>query len=714
MRRTFDYKVDSLTHCAIGCRVQVPFGRRVMVGIVVAHKDTSDWPIEQVKAVETIFDDVPLWTPNIDKLLRWASQYYQHPVGEVFHHALPKRLRMGDAPDASDIEVWRLTDAGQALTIHDLGRAKKQWKLLSLLSSGPQDKGSITAAGVAKATIDALLEKQWIEQATLSDLPTQKPDSDAPPPTTEQAIAITALQRHLDGFHVTLLEGVTGSGKTRVYLDVIADVIAAGKQALILVPEIGLTPQTLARFRKHLGVHIAVIHSGLNDSERLAAWQAARTGQVSVILGTRSAIFTPMKNPGIIIIDEEHDASYKQQDGFRYHGRDLAVMRAKNEGISLILGSATPSFESFQNALSGRYHHLQLKHRATGGVMPTMNVVDMRQQTLEGPLSAPLIQTMQKHLDAGNQVLVFLNRRGFSPVLLCHECGWFAECGRCERPYTWHKNQRRLTCHHCATERPIPHQCEQCGSTQLLPVGHGTERLQEVIETQFKDFEVARIDRDSTRKKDSFSRIIADIQDGKYQILLGTQMLAKGHDFGKVSLVAMLDIDGALFSNDFRAGEKISQLLTQVSGRAGRAGQPAQVVLQTHYPEHPWVQQLMTEDYSAIAKDLLKEREQALLPPFASLVMVRAEASQDNLVRRFFESAEQIIRQHAPKDVMIMPASPCSMTKKAGKYRWQMPLLSAQRAALQRLLFQCTGLIEKTPEAPKVRWHIDVDPIETT
>lgn len=712
MRKTFDYLAPEGEVCKVGMRVQVSFGRRVMVGVILSLKEQSEWPLEQLKAAK-LLDTHPLWPEPIKKLLFWAAHYYQHPIGEVFHHALPKRLRQGEAVDSADVEVWLLTEAGKEQTAHSLKRAKKQWQLLQLLRAGPQDRGSISAAGFQKSTLQPLIDKGWITAGSLSDLAVMPVSAEMPPATPEQAIAVSALEMRLGQFGVSLLEGITGSGKTRVYLDVVKEVLKQGQQALVLVPEIGLTPQTLSRFRQHLGVHIAVIHSGLNDSERQFAWQAARTGQVKVVLGTRSALFTPLQNPGLIVVDEEHDTSYKQQDGFRYHGRDLAVMRAKYENIPLLLGSATPSLESLQNVKMGRYHHLTLKQRATGAPLPTMNVVDMCHQKLDGPLAEPLIKAMRQQLEKGQQVLVFLNRRGFSPVLLCHECGWFVECERCNRPFTLHKQFNRLTCHHCQSERAISHSCEQCGSTQLLPVGHGTERLQEVLEAEFEGYKVARIDRDSTRRKDAFEKLVNEIQAGQYQILLGTQMLAKGHDFANVTLVALLDVDGALFSSDFRAGEKLSQLLTQVSGRAGRAGQPAQVLLQTHYPEHPWVQQLLTEEYSSIAKTQLAERQQAQLPPVTSLIMMRAEASQERLVIDFLNQACELLTQCSSDSVMIMGAAPCSMTRKAGKSRWQLPLLSGNRSALLKLMQQALPQIEALPLAGKVRWHVDVDPQET-
>ncbi|MBW8190043.1 primosomal protein N' [Neiella marina] len=715
MRRTFDYLPHASQPCVIGARVRVPFGRRMMVGIVVATSDDSSWPTEQLKAVADVIDDEPLWPSMLLDVLKWASRYYQHPLGEVLHHALNKKLRQGDAPTSADIEVWQLTDLGRQQTVETTKRAPKQWLLLCLLQDGAQERASLTSQGANGTTITAVHKKNWIELAPLSALQdTNVAASQQPPATVEQSVAITALNSNLGRFSVSLLEGITGSGKTRVYLDVMAEVVAKGEQVLVLVPEIGLTPQTLSRFRQHLGVRIGLIHSGLNDSERLAAWQAARQGEISVLLGTRSALFTPMKNLGLIVVDEEHDGSYKQQDGFRYHARDLAVMRARAEQVPLLLGSATPSFESLANAKAGRYHHLRLTQRAAGGKLPKIAAIDMRQQVMAGPLSAPILNAMSEHLKANNQVLVFLNRRGFSPVLLCHECGWFAECQRCNRPYTWHKQFRRLHCHHCQTERPVPSQCDSCGSTQLVPVGQGTEQLEEALQAHFVDYPVVRIDRDSTRRKDAFDQLVNDVQRGHYRILVGTQMLAKGHDFADVTLVVIADVDGALFSSDFRAAERMCQLLTQVSGRAGRAGQDAQVLLQTHYPEHPWVQQLQTQPYDEVADGLLSERKQAQLPPYAALAMIRAEANDENKVVQFLNEVEAELRKvPVDKTVTIMAPSPCAMVRKAGRYRWQLAVLAAQKNAIQQLLSQALPAIEGLRSAQVVRWHVDVDPQET-
>ncbi|WP_369410342.1 primosomal protein N' [Neiella litorisoli] len=719
MRRIFDYLPHPEQQIVVGGRVRVPFGRRMMIGIVVGESDHSEWPVEQLKAIDEVFDQTPIWPPSLLDLFKWAGRYYQHPIGEVLSHALPKKLRLGEQPNSADIEVWQLTEAGAAQDSQSTKRAPKQWQLLELLKAGAQERATLSAQGVTGATIQAVAKKGWIEPAPLSALnesaccqPTQ------PPATTEQSIAITALCSRLQGFSVSLLEGITGSGKTRVYLDVMAQVIAKGKQVLVLVPEIGLTPQTLSRFRNHLGVRIGLVHSGLNDSERLAAWQAARTGELPVLLGTRSAIFTPMANLGLIVVDEEHDGSYKQQDGFRYQARDLAVMRARNEQVPLLLGSATPSFESLANVEAGRYQHLTLTERAAGGQLPQIAAIDMRQQVMSGPLSAPIINAMEQHLQDNNQVLVFLNRRGFSPVLLCHECGWFAECQRCNRPFTWHKGFRRLVCHHCQVERPVPHQCDSCGSTQLVPVGQGTEQLEEALQAQFPQYPVVRIDRDSTRRKDAFENLVADVQRGHYRILVGTQMLAKGHDFADVTLVIIADVDGALFSSDFRAGERMCQLLTQVSGRAGRAGQQAQVLLQTHYPDHPWVQQLQTEGYQQVAQALLAERKQAQLPPYAAIAIIRAEANDETKVAEFLASAESVLSEAArgvndKGGVIVMAPGPCAMVRKAGRYRWQLALLAPQKSAIQQLLNQTLGEIEGSKLAQVVRWHVDVDPHDT-
>lgn len=430
---------------------------------------------------------------------------------------------------------------------------------------------------------------------------------DKPRINEEQAVAIATVNSNTH-FGCYLLEGVTGSGKTEVYLNLIKPILEAGKQALVLVPEIGLTPQTINRFRKRFNLTVEVIHSGLNETERLNAWLSAKEKQSGIVIGTRSALLTPFENLGIIIVDEEHDSSYKQQDSLRYHARDVAIMRAHKEDIPIVLGSATPCFETLQNALSGKYHHLILSQRAGNATPATHKVLDIKGLYLEGGLSAPLIAEMRKHLDAGNQVMLFLNRRGFSPALMCHECGWIADCKRCDAYYTYHQNSNEMRCHHCGSQRPVVNRCQGCGSTQLVTVGVGTEQLEQQLESLFPEFKTIRIDRDSTRRKGSLETALETIRNNKVQILIGTQMLAKGHHFPDVTLVALLDVDGSLFSSDFRASERLAQLFIQVAGRAGRASKPGEVLLQTHHPEHPLLQALLYKDYRHFAQTALQEK----------------------------------------------------------------------------------------------------------
>ena len=452
----------------------------------------------------------------------------------------------------------------------------------------------------------------------------------------QQALAFSQLLFQ-EGFNVWLLEGVTGSGKTEIYLQYIEEVLKKGKQVLVLVPEIGLTPQTVRRFQARFNVEIDVLHSNLNDTQRLNVWERARTGQSAIVIGTRSALFTQFSDLGLIILDEEHDGSFKQQDGWRYHARDLGIVLAQKLNIPILLGSATPSLESVNNVQNGKYHHLVLSKRAGNATALRQFVIDLKHQRIQNGLSEPLLQRMQEHLEKGNQVLLFLNRRGFAPVLLCHECGWIDECHHCEKPYTYHQHQRVLRCHHCGAQKTVPMQCGHCGSTHLVTTGLGTEQLEETLKARFPQYNIARIDRDSTARKGKLEGYLEDIQQGKSQILIGTQMLAKGHHFPNVTLVALVNVDNALFSLDFRAEERLAQLYVQVAGRSGRAEKQGEVVLQTHYPDHPLLTTLLEKGYQAFAEETLKLRHNMGLPPFSFQALFKAQC-------RHSEEAENACR----------------------------------------------------------------------
>jgi len=517
---------------------------------------------------------------------------------------------------------------------------------------------------------------------------------------------------------------VTGSGKTEVYLQAIAErCLARGRQALVLVPEIGLTPQMLARFRGRLGVPVHALHSGLSDGERAHAWAAAWRGEAQVVVGTRSAVFAPLPRAGLIVVDEEHDGSYKQQDGIRYHARDVALVRGKALDVPVLLGSATPSLETLHNARAGRYAHLRLRQRAGEAKPPRVRVLDVRKRTLHAGLCDELLASIRGALDGGGQVLVFRNRRGYAPVLLCHDCGWSAACPRCstdERamPMTVHAGGRRLQCHHCGWRRPVPMACPDCAGLALQPQGVGTERIEELLTARFDDVPVLRIDSASTRRRDGLARELAKLGDGP-GILVGTQMLAKGHDLPKLVLVCVAGIDEGLFSADFRASEKLAQLLIQVSGRAGRAERPGQVLLQTHHPEHPLLQVLVGGGYRAFADAELGQREAAGFPPFAHMAVLRAESKHAGAAEAFlrvaaaaFHDARGVLPAEQARTLLVAGPVPAPMPRRAGMHRAQLLLCAPARPALHAVLDAVVDGLQALPEARRARWSLDVDPAD--
>ncbi|NIY91693.1 primosomal protein N' [Vibrio diazotrophicus] len=714
--KQFDYLIPSHLFPIIGGRVSVPFGRQTLVGVVTEFAQESEFSLEQLKSIKEVLDSQPLWSDKLYSLLKWCSQFYQFPLGDTLANAMPSALRKGKPADFASCKEWQITPSGRDKMMQGFGRAFKQAQVMNLLASGPVSHSSLLEEEVSATTLKTLQEKGWIEvsekKPQFKAWPQQiEADVEKPKLNQEQAIAIASVNSN-KGFGCYLLEGVTGSGKTEVYLNLIKPVLEQGKQALVLVPEIGLTPQTINRFRKRFNVPVEVVHSGLNDTERLNAWLSARDKVAGIVIGTRSALLTPFASLGIIIVDEEHDSSYKQQDSLRYHARDVAVMRANQEQIPIVLGSATPALETLHNALTGKYHHLQLTERA-GVAVPTRNrVLDVKGLYLESGLSAPLIADMRRHLSAGNQVLLFLNRRGFSPALMCHECGWIADCQRCDAYYTFHQYSNEMRCHHCGSQRPVVHQCQSCGSTQLVTVGVGTEQLEKQLADLFPEYKTIRIDRDSTRRKGSLESALQSIRKGEYKILIGTQMLAKGHHFPDVTLVALLDVDGSLYSSDFRASERLAQLFIQVAGRAGRASKPGEVILQTHHPEHSLLQDLLQRDYHHFALTALAERKLAMLPPYTFLTLFRAEANQSQMVEDFLRQVRQTLEAHPlfAQHCMVLGPTPAPLAKRAGKYRWQLLLQTEARSVMQKLLMSAKPAISMLPLASKVRWTLDIEP----
>ncbi|EGU39805.1 primosomal protein N' [Vibrio scophthalmi] len=714
--KQFDYLIPSHLFPIIGGRVAVPFGRQSLIGIVTELTNQSQFTQSQLKPIKQVLDQQSVWPESLYQLLKWCSQFYQHPLGETLANAMPSALRKGKAADFSTLVEWQLTEQGKNQLMQGLGRAVKQEQAMRALQYGAVSHQQLLDQDINSTVLKNLLEKGWVEsiekKPTIHAWPREiEAQVDKPKLNQEQAVAIATVNSS-DGFACYLLEGVTGSGKTEVYLNLIKPVLEAGKQALVLVPEIGLTPQTINRFRKRFNVPVEVIHSGLNETERLNAWLSARDKAAGIVIGTRSALLTPFADLGIIIVDEEHDSSYKQQDSLRYHARDVAVMRANKAQIPIVLGSATPALETLHNALTGKYHYLQLTQRA-GSAKPTTNkVLDVKGLYLESGLSAPLIAEMRKHLSAGNQVMLFLNRRGFSPALMCHECGWIAECKRCDAYYTYHQYSNEIRCHHCGAQQPIIHQCQGCGSTNLVTVGVGTEQLEGQLSQLFPEYKAIRIDRDSTRRKGSLESALTAIRKGEYQILIGTQMLAKGHHFPDVTLVALLDVDGSLYSSDFRASERLAQLFIQVAGRAGRASKPGEVILQTHHPEHTLLQALLNQSYGHFAQTALQERKMAMLPPYTYLTLLRAEANNSQVVESFLRQVRYTLEAHPLFDetCQVLGPTPAPLAKKAGKYRWQLLLQTQTRPLMQRLLMSAKPAIELLPDSKKVRWSLDIEP----
>lgn len=718
LRRLFDYLPPDgceLASLKPGVRVRVPFGRGTTIGILHSVVGHTEVPAQKLRAAQAIIDPEPVLPAPLFQLLCWAGDYYHHPLGEVLNHALPAWLREGREARVDGVETWSLSEAGRKLEAAATARAPRQAALLKALEAGPRDTGQLNALmDHWREPMRRMEDKQWVSRAMRPCLQRHEAAvGDSPPVLNEeQHSAVQAMGGRLGDFQVGLLEGVTGSGKTEVYLRLIEQVLDRGEQALVLVPEIGLTPQLLERFRRRFAVPIAVLHSGLTDQERLCAWLAARDGEALIVIGTRSAVFTPLARPGLIVVDEEHDPSFKQQEGFRYNARDLAIKRASDEGLPVLLGSATPSLESLSHARSGRYLQLVLSRRAGAARAPELQLLDVRSLPLEQGLSAPLLAAMRQHLGRGEQVMLFLNRRGYAPVLLCHDCGWVSHCRRCDAHLTFYQGHKRMRCHHCGAEQAVPSACPSCGSIDLRDVGQGTEKVEQGLKQAFPEQTVLRIDRDSTRRKGSLDGLLAQARDGSANILLGTQMLAKGHHFPGVTLVAILDADQGLFSADFRAAERMAQMIVQVAGRAGRAERPGRVLIQTHHPDHPLLLHLIREGYDGFAAAALAERQEAQLPPFAHLVLLRAESTDASAPLQFLHQALELCRQLDPQDVELWGPVPAPMERRAGRFRAQLLLQCPQRAPLHRLLKQLAPQLEGLKSARKVRWSLDVDPMD--
>jgi primosomal protein N' (replication factor Y) len=720
LRRVFDYlpPIDAdpkaLASIAAGVRIQVPFGSQSLTGILLGTAAQSDLSARQLKYAEKLHDSEPCITAEILALVCWAADYYHHPIGDAIATALPTPLRQGQSMAASCKQVWTLTNEGLGLPKGALARSPKQAQCLSLLLVHQAlDDVEAKRLAIKRETLTKLKEKGLVTQ--IERTPIIRPPQDL---LKQNPLSLNSEQEHAlnqlryQEFGSYLLEGATGSGKTEFYLQAIEQVLKAGRRALILVPEIGLTPQLVGRFEDRFAVPIVAVHSGLSDGQRLKAWLAARHQQADIVIGTRSAIFSPLDNLGIIIIDEEHDLSFKQQDGFRYSARDLAVVRAQRLGIPLVLGTATPSLESLYNATHNRYLHLRLTQRAGHAKPPLIELLDLRGRRLQAGLTEELISTIQEQIDHGNQALVFLNRRGFAPALLCHDCAWIANCSRCSARLTVHQQPRHLRCHHCDQQRPIPRACPDCKSANLESLGQGTQRSEEELQQLFPRVDIIRVDRDSTRQKNAFQNIIDQVHSGKPCILVGTQMLAKGHHFPKVTLVAIVDVDSSLFSGDFRGPERMGQLLIQVAGRAGREQQLGKVMVQSHHCEHPNIQSLIREGYHRFARRLLRERQLALLPPYRFMALVRAESKRAENATEFLTTARQLSQQPFPptKQLSYLGPMPALLERKKDRFCFHLQIASDSRPLLHQVIQHLCTSMENHALARRTRWSVDIDP----
>lgn len=720
LRQAYDFMVpDHGPTPRVGARVKVQFGSRNLQGVILAVKASSDYPPDKLKKALEILDTDSVFEPQLLTTLLWVSRYYLAPIGEVMEAALPVVLRQGNQTTPASRKTWALSDHGRSSAIDELNRAPLQLAIIkrfmqstSLISSDFKQETSSW-----RQAIKALIEKGWLTEYV--EEPKLASRQVSPPSlllTDEQNNATETLNNAIeaDSFSCSLLHGVTGSGKTEVYFSAMEQVLAKGKQVLLLVPEIGLTPQLVSRVEERFSVPICVMHSGLNETQRHLAWWHTKRANAKITIGTRSAIFSSFAELGLIVVDEEHDGSFKQQDGVRYHARDVAIYRAKQQDIPIVLGSATPSLESYANAQQGRYQSLVLEKRATGVMLPTIELVDLNRQPSGDGLSPSMLEQIKVTLAQKQQVMLFLNRRGYAPVLYCKACKQACRCHRCDSHLTVHRRANKMRCHHCGFEGPVQSKCNNCHAEEMVEVGTGTQRVEAALNLRFPEATLLRIDRDSTRRKGALEDLLVQARSGQADILLGTQLITKGHDFPNVRMVGVLDADPGLYSTDFRATEYLFQQIIQVAGRAGRRKDTGRVLIQTHFPEHPFFEHIVAHDYTGFAENLLKLREESKFPPFGYFALLRAESTHQAKALQFLRKARQDIQPL--EGVQLMDVIPAPMERKAGRYRAQLLITASQRSLLNATLQQWLELLQFDAEAKRVarsvRWSLDIDPLD--
>ena len=711
--KIFDYRIDADDSAQPGTRYRLPFAGRVKTGLLLSSSDSSEHDPQRIKAVLQRLDDSPVISAHMLELTRWMADYYLQPLGEVLFQCLPATLRAASAEKPTRVKIWRLVDTSPEDLAALARRSPRQYELSQALSAttlglNAAQLREINANwhGLIKALEGkGLVVWEWADNAsagnTAASMPQLSPEQDA---------ALTQIEDRCDAFSVHLLDGVTGSGKTEVYLRLIQSRLAAGFQVIYLVPEIGLTNQLIERVIQRFGERFAISHSGLTNLQRYRAWDRFRRGEVSIMLGTRSSLFSQCDNLGLIIIDEEHDDSYRQQDGIRYHARDVAIMRAQMLDIPILLGSATASLETLGNCDRGHYFRYRLDHRPTRHAPARLSLLDVRNSRFEFGCCSRLFEKIDQHLEADGQVLIYLNRRGFAPVVMCHECGWQANCENCDARLTLHQSVQQMLCHHCGFTLDLPKACPSCGHDEIKHYGVGTEQLERGLQQRYPDTPVLRIDRDSIATREDFKARLQQLQRGEPCIMIGTQMIAKGHDYPAITLSIIIDADQALFSASYRASERLIQTVFQVAGRSGRGERAGEAVLQTRFPEHPLMQSLLRRSYRQIAEELLAERKMLGFPPRARVVMFRCDALELKQALEKLETIKAILLQTSRiGEISCIGPMPALMTRRIGRYRGQLCLLSTSYQALRAVLNQAMPQIQQVPSSAKISWSIDVD-----
>lgn len=712
----FDYLAPGLDARAVGRLAVVPFGSRQLVGLIVSLSAASAVPTEKMKAVVRVCTETPAFSAADLSLFDFCARYYHHPLGPIVLSAIPPMLR--EAKAATTARGVSITAAGLEALITLPAKRVVDRRLLTALTLAPAPESHLRAlAASAGPALTRLAELGWIgytetvpqRLAPLTPFRFEARFNLNP----AQSAAVAAITAPHKGFQAIALIGITGSGKTEVYLHAMAEALSRGKQALMLVPEINLSPALVravaARFP---GATVAQLHSGMANTPRKDAWLAAQAGRAQIVIGTRLAVFTPLPRLGIIIVDEEHDGSYKQQEGFRYSARDVAVFRASEAKCAVVLGSATPSFETLHNVAQGRFSEIKLPLRAvTDATLPAVEFVDLNAVKAPDGLTENLIRAIDETVERGEQALIFINRRGYAPALVCSQCGEMPGCTRCTARLAFHQKDKRLKCHHCGFQGRVPTACGHCGSPELIAAGHGTERVEEALQQALPALRMARVDRDTTRRKGSLEAIFAKLELGELDVLVGTQMLAKGHDFPKLTLVGVVNADGALFSADFRAPERLAAQLMQVAGRAGRAAHKGRVMIQTRFPQHPLYQSVASHDYQHFATIGMLERRQANMPPYSYLALLRAESQQSERLADFMAEVAAAAHAHPHNQVYVWDPIPPTLARRAGYERRQLMVQAETRNALKKFLAAWMKSLADI-DAKNIRWVLDVDPIE--